>query len=70
MNYIKKLVNYTRTFLIFAIVSTALLTSVTSAFADEDDAEFLKAAFSGKPETIKQLLAKGINVKMTRGLMR
>src|SRR5687768_1297122 len=62
MNYIKKLVNYTHTFLIFAVTSTALLISVTSAFANEDETELLKAAFSGKPEIIQQLLAKGVNV--------
>ena len=60
MNDIKHLINYTRTFFIFTIASAVLLISAASAFANDEE-EFIKAAFAGKPETIKQLLEKGIN---------
>ena len=61
MNYIKNLVNYTRTSLLFTIAMALLLLPVSSAFAEDDNIEFLKAAFAGKPETINQLIEKGID---------
>ncbi|MEK7301779.1 MAG: ankyrin repeat domain-containing protein, partial [Pseudomonadota bacterium] len=61
MNYIKNLVNYTRTFLIFTIATAMLLAPVTSSALSDDETELLKAAFSGKSETIKQLLDKELN---------
>ncbi len=48
---------------IAGVTSAILLSPRTSTFAaDEDNTEFIKAAFSAKSETIKQLLDKGINV--------
>ena len=61
MNYIKNFVNFTRTFIILPIIAAMLTVSAASAAAD-DEAEFLKAAFSGQPENLKQLLDKGVNV--------
>lgn len=61
MNFIKNLVNYTRTCVIFTAVAAILSASVTHA-STEDETEFLKSAFSAKTETIQQLLEKGFNV--------
>ena len=50
MNFIKNLVNYTRTCVIFTAVAAILSASVTHA-STEDETEFLKSAFSAKVET-------------------
>ena len=61
MNDIKNMVKYARNFFISSVIATILSIPVANA-ATEDETEFLKAAFSTKSETIKQLLEKGINI--------